>query len=252
MSIFDTPEFNQRLFFPRPDTSPPPAGAEDLFIDVAPGVRVHARRHPAPKATRAELLLFHGNGEVVADYDDVVPSFARLGVQVTVFDFRGYGASTGTPTLRTALLDGVACVNAVPRVTGRPRVLFGRSLGAAVAAELAGQQPPLIDALVLESGGSDLERLLSRRGLREVRLTDAERATFDPRPKLARCRVPALVLHGDDDTLIEPVEARGSLAALGSPRKQLVLVPGRGHNDVSFAPEYWAALDEFLARLGEE
>ena len=68
MSIFDSREFNERLFFPRPDTTPPPLGATDQLIDG-----LHVRVHDAGLPT---LLLFHGNGEVVADYDDQAVQFA--------------------------------------------------------------------------------------------------------------------------------------------------------------------------------
>ena len=67
MSIFDRDEFNDRLFFPRPDATPPPAGAIDRMIGVD-GARLHVRSYAAPAAA-ATLLLFHGNGEVVSDYD---------------------------------------------------------------------------------------------------------------------------------------------------------------------------------------
>jgi pimeloyl-ACP methyl ester carboxylesterase len=100
--VFDSPEFNARLFFPRPDRGPPPPGARDLFVDV-PGARLHLRWHTAATPARAVVLLFHGNGEVVADYDDLADHYAAAGAELVVVDFRGYGASTGVPTLRAAI-----------------------------------------------------------------------------------------------------------------------------------------------------
>jgi hypothetical protein len=243
-SLFDSPEFNQRLFFPRRAWSPCPSDARDAFVEVDAGVRLHWRTHLAPSAP-LRLVFFHGNGEVVADYDDVAGRFLALGLEVVFFDYRGYGQSTGTPSLRALYADAVKCLQQVPR--DRPRIVFGRSLGAAAAAELAGREG-LSDGLVLESGGSDLGSLLARRGFAPYALDDEERAVFDPRPKLARCRVPALVLHGAEDELIPPSEAQGALDALGSTDKHLVLVPDRGHNDVSFNPAYWDALGAFFVK----
>ena len=94
---FDSEEFNERLFFPRPDVSACPAGAVDLRVPVS-GATLHLRLHPSADA-RCTVLLFHGNGEVVADYDDYARSYARAGATLAVVDFRGYGASTGTSTL---------------------------------------------------------------------------------------------------------------------------------------------------------
>jgi pimeloyl-ACP methyl ester carboxylesterase len=241
--LFDAAEFNQRLFFPRKSSSPCPPGARDAFVDVEAGVRLHARTHGNPSA-KVTLVFFHGNGETVADYDTLAPRFFALGLEPVFFDYRGYGQSTGAPMLRTLYSDAVKCLATVPRA--RPLLVFGRSLGAAAAAELAGRDG-LIDGLVLESGGSDLAGLIARRGFPPYVLSEEERAVFDPKVKLARCRVPTLVLHGEDDDLILPREAQGAFDALGCADKQLVFVPG-GHNDLSFSAEYWDALARFVAK----
>lgn len=260
-SLFDSAEFNQRLFFPRKSSTPCPPGARDSFVEVEPGVRLHARTHLNARAF-ATLVFFHGNGETVGDYDELASRFTALGLEVVFFDYRGYGQSTGVPTLRSLYADAVKCIATVERE--RPVLLFGRSLGAAASAEIAGREglranesarglranesaTRLIDGLVLESGGSDLAALVARRSFPPYTLSEEERAVFDPVVKLSRCRVPALVLHGRDDNLILPREAEVAFAALASQDKQLVLVPG-GHNDLSFSAQYWDALATFVAK----
>jgi fermentation-respiration switch protein FrsA (DUF1100 family) len=95
----------------------------------------------------------------------------------------------------------------------------------------------------------DLDALVRRRGLVPPReLANEERAVFDPVPKLARGRQPLLVLHGARDTLIVPDEAKRAHEAAGTAVKELVLVPNRGHNDLSLSPIYWQALAAFVAR----
>lgn len=249
-SLFDLPEFNERLFFPVQQTSLPPERAHDFPIDVAPDVELHARLHSRP-GTRAVLLLFHGNGEVVADYDGAGVNFASAGVDLVVVDYRGYGASTGRPTLRDTLADAPKVLERVrDQVGGRPIVVMGRSLGSACAAELCGSPREGVVAYVLESGIADLEAMVERRGLPGPHvITDADRATFDPLPKLRRATTPTLVLHGAHDTLVEPREAKLAHQALGSSNKALVMIPGRGHNDVSDHPVYWAALHDFIGRV---
>ncbi len=247
-SIFDRPEFNSRLFFPRGDESPAPAGAEDLLIDVPKGARLHARWHRGDPA-RPTLLLFHGNGEVVCDYDDAADSFARAGVNLAVVDFRGYGASTGVPTLRDAIEDArVVLDRFVAR--GVPLLVMGRSLGGACAAELYQDAPDAVLGFVWESCFVDLRGLILRRGLRPPDAFEADDArVFDPLPKLRRGTKPLLILHGADDDLIVPDEARVAHAEAGASRKELVFVPGRGHNDLSLEGVYWSALTRFVASL---
>jgi len=245
MSSFDRDEFNDRLFFPRADASPPPAGASDRMIEVD-GARLHVRVHSAPGAA-GTLLLFHGNGEVVADYDDAAARFARAGVALAVMDYRGYGRSTGRPTLRTLISDARRVAEAV-----RPRVVMGRSLGGVAAHELYARPIAGMAGLILESALFDLASLVRRRGLvPPASFTEEERATFEPAIKLALGRLPLLVLHGERDDLIVPSEARSALAAAGAAEadKALVMVPRRGHNDVSSGYNYRSALAEFVARI---
>ena len=75
----------QSLFFPSPHVTPAPSGARDLRVEVAPGVGLHARLHHRD-GTRAALLLFHGNGEVVSHYDEPAARFADAGVDLTAGD----------------------------------------------------------------------------------------------------------------------------------------------------------------------
>ena len=247
-SVFDLPEFNRALFFPRADTTPAPRGARDQVVDV-PGAQLHVRWHAAPSA-RATLLLFHGNGEVVADYDEAAPRFAAAGLALVVADYRGYGQSTGEPTLRTMIADARAITVAVAEASALPVVVMGRSLGGAAAHELYAAPPARVIAVILESALFSLRALIERRGLVPPTTFSAdERAMFDPATKLARGTLPLLVLHGERDTLIVPDEARRALAAAGGADKQLVEIPGRGHNDVSFAEAYWQAIAAFVARV---
>ena len=139
------------------------------------GASLHVRIHRAAGA-RSTVLLFQGNGEVVADYDDSAGLYARAGVALAVMDYRGYGASSGTPTLRSALTTARLVLEAVRRWLGERGlagsdgapsrlVVMGRSLGSACAAELYGARPNEVAGFILESGSSDLAALVRRRGL---------------------------------------------------------------------------------------
>ncbi|MDQ3363952.1 MAG: lysophospholipase [Myxococcota bacterium] len=152
-SIFERPEFSNALFFPRRDHTAPPTGAHDLMVDVGDGIHVHVRRHAAPGA-RCTLLLFHGNGEVVADYDGAAAQFAACGAALAIADYRGYGASEGVPTLRGVIEDARPLAEAVAAEQAGPLVVMGRSLGGAAAHELYARPIPAMVGVVLESSST--------------------------------------------------------------------------------------------------
>lgn len=241
------------LFYPRRDVTPPPFGAQDLLLEVAPAVRLHARVHFAARAS-VNLVLFYGNGELAADYDDQAPSFARAGARLTVIDYRGYGRSDGVPSLAALRADVRPALERLlahfageaPSGPPLPVIVMGRSLGSLCAAELAGVSPALAQAIVIESGFGDLVALAARLGLLQD-LSAADREASSPLQKLASSPLPLLVLHGAEDDMITPDEGRALHAASGARYKRLAIVPGRGHDDLSLAPDYWRALSEFAA-----
>jgi alpha-beta hydrolase superfamily lysophospholipase len=252
-SILDHPVIARTIFFPRPDFSPPPPGARDVLLEVTPGMHLHGRVHDARSAV-AVVVLFHGNGEVISDYDAAAPLFARAGGALAVVDFRGYGRSEGEPSLRHLVgdarpaLDGLLHDLARAGET-RPVVVMGRSLGSACAVEAVRAVPQLVAGLVFESGFSDLTGLARRRGVTVERVTEEDLEVLCPLRKLARSPTPLLVLHGAEDTLLVPEEGRAAFAASAAKDKRLVLVPGCGHNTVSHHPLYWEELAAFLRRV---
>ncbi len=113
-SVLDRPEVLLFLFHPRPEPSPAPfqstdaAGsipvARDVLIAVEEDVSIGARFHMTD-AAGVNLLFFHGNGEIVADYDELGPIYNQMGVNFLAVDYRGYGRSTGTPTVTAMMRD---------------------------------------------------------------------------------------------------------------------------------------------------
>jgi alpha-beta hydrolase superfamily lysophospholipase len=249
LSIFDHPAFSASLFFPQRNKVPPPDGARDLFVEVAPGVRLQVRAHTRP-GTFATLLLFHGNGEYAASYDSFAGDFGAAGADLIVADFRGYGQSTGEPSLRACLDDARPVLAAAREAAGHPSLfVMGRSLGSACAAELYKDTTHGVAGYVFESAPADLYGTLRRRGVSIDKLPEDDLATFCPLRKLRQGTAPALVLHGEEDTLIPPSEVGLTFGALGTRVKERVMIPGRGHNNVSDHPLYWEALARFIARL---
>ena len=143
-SVLDRPEVLQFLFHPRPELAPPSypsadangAGAgKDIFIPVAEDVEIGARFHMAEESG-ASILFFHGNGEIVADYDELGPVYNQLGINFLAVDYRGYGRSSGRPTVTAMMQDCHVILEFVREWLLQnnfdgPLILMGRSLGSA-------------------------------------------------------------------------------------------------------------------------
>ena len=248
-SVFDQLAFSARLFHPRDHDTLPPPGARDIMVEVAPSTPIHVRIHETP-AARATILLFHGNGEVVADYDGFAPWYRDAGANLAIADFRGYGRCDGMPSLRTCLSDGRTILESLApklRSAGLPVIVMGRSLGSFVALDLASTAGASLDGLIVESGIGHLDAFVERRGFDPSRVVTArDREDFCPLGKAERVRVPTLILHGENDDLVRPENAQAIYEACASFDKKLVFIPERGHNDVFLGTPYWPSLDGFV------
>lgn len=246
MSLLTREDLVGSLFFPRAETSAPPVDARDLMVEVD-GASIHVRLHGAPTAPL--LLFFHGNGETVADWDDFAPRFTPS-VQFAVCDYRGYGQSTGTPTMQRLFDDAVAVFDAVESLSPLAPLVMGRSLGSAAAWHLAQTRLSGISGLIIDSGFSDVDAFARRRGVDPSSLTSMERSALDPIPRARAVDVPTLLLHGRVDTLIPARDAERLGEAC--PRATLELIAGRGHNDVMLDPAWRKAVSSFLAARAPE
>lgn len=233
---------------------PCPAGAKDFFLPVGEGATqaiVHARLYENVEAA-VTLIHFHGNGEIVADYDEFALELNNFGVETIACDYRGYGKSTGEPKLRFLLSDALAIINELDTVGLRKKrsVVMGRSLGSAAALELAVKIPG-ITACILESAYADPIRLLRRRGIEVSALSEDENSLYNHSHKIQALQCPLLILHGAQDVLIYADEAELNYANAGTLDKKLVLFPGVGHNDIFYAADeaYFLELKTFLARF---
>lgn len=247
-SIFDSPEFNANLFFPRPDLSPAPSGKVEIFAHVDDFVHVHVRQYPFPEA-KLSLIYFHGNGEIVSDYDDMEDAYRRLGAELIVCDYRGYGKSQGLPTLRTVLQDAHMIYETLrSKCFPKPVFVMGRSLGSASAIELCANHKE-IAGCIIESGYADPIPLVERRGLKVQSITPEDDAIFNNSRKIAQLTCPLLIMHGAEDCLISPKEAELNYQQAGSRLKTLKILDGVGHNDIIMAKSYFPCLQEFFTNV---
>ena len=231
----DQPEILSRIFYPRHEPKIiPPAGAMDWDYEVEPGVVigcrffVHSREAPS-------ILYFHGNGEVVCDHDDIGLDYMEVGCNLLVMTYRGYGWSTGTPTVQAMFKDGRRLFSEVTAwLRGKdcsgPLFIMGRSLGSVCAIDLAALHGDRVKGLILESGFADSLPLLKTLGISPTTAGIKEEECFGNKEKIAGVKIPTMILHGARDQLIPPVEAEKLQAASGARNKQFLLIPGADHN----------------------
>ncbi len=250
-SIFDSNQFNQNLFFPRSDNSATPNNAEDIFIEVEGNCKIHVRVYRNLNS-RFSILFFHGNGEIISDYNDIAKYFLMLDCEFTVCDFRGYGKSDGVPTLRSTLIDAsiTYCYLRDKKILKPKTCVMGRSLGSAPTIELCARFSD-IKCGVIESGYADPIPLVQRRGLNITQISPEENALFNNSEKIRLVKCPILIMHGEFDSLIRPEEAILNYENASSIIKKIDILKGVGHNDMMMAKDnaYFASLSTFFDRV---
>jgi fermentation-respiration switch protein FrsA (DUF1100 family) len=252
--ILDQPEVLRVLFYPRPDYGRM-SGASNVHlvsVEVEPGIAVGGRLYPTAHEAPA-TLYYHGNGEIAGDYDDIASLYTQLGITLLVMDYRGYGTSAGTPTASNLLADAVIAFDALGCIFEdhglAPARLYvmGRSLGSAAAIEVALHTGDQLAGLIIESGFADTFGLLTRLGA-WVQGADEESDGFGNSSKMGRITTRTLIIHGQNDVLIPPADGRELYGHCAAREKQLVLIPGAGHNDLMLAgmAQYFEAIRTFV------
>jgi len=251
-SELDRPEILKTLFHPRPEWTEPLSDLpfDELHVPVAKeatvGGRFYIRGKHAPT-----ILYFHGNGEIAADYEDAATLYVRAGLNFLVMDYRGYGKSTGKPTVTAMMRD---CHVIFDFVRGRlrdhgfkgPLVLMGRSLGSASVLELISCYEPEVDGLIVESGFASAEPLLQLLGIDTAALGFREESGFRNIDKIRTFPKPTLVIHAEEDHIIPFAEGRALFEACPAPDKRFLPVPGADHNNIFVRgmPGYLQAVKE--------
>jgi alpha-beta hydrolase superfamily lysophospholipase len=234
----DQPAVLQVLFHPRREETPPPPGALDLTIRVADSISLGARFFSAREAaTVPNILFFHGNGEVVSDYDEIGLGFAEAGINFLAVDYRGYGRSDGHPAATTMLADAHAVLEEVRSWLaaaghGGPLLVMCRSLGSAPAIELMASHQEVLAGLIIDSGFSLTMPLLECLGVDVQALNLTEADGFKNQLKIAQVLKPTYILHGQFDQIIPVASAEELQAQCGARNKEFSVVPGADHNDL--------------------
>ena len=222
---------------------------EDVWFQTPDGARLFGWYVEAA-ADRPVMLWCHGNAGNIINRLDNLRLLYQMGVSVFLFDYRGYGKSqTIRPTEKGLYSDAYAAYDYLARIRKiRPErmVLFGRSLGASVAGELAAQRPA--SALILESSFPSIEAVAKVHygGFPAHWFLGAEFRLVDRLPHLS---LPTLIIHGEKDDII-PVELGRHVYDVAKPPKEWYVIEGAGHNDTYIVGGrgYFRQLGEFIKK----
>jgi len=211
------------------------------------GARVEAwlLRANSAGAARGLVSISHGNAELIDHLLDDARQWRRLGFDVVLPEYRGYGRSTGSPSQEKIVGDTLAAISWALAETGRPTlVLHGRSLGTGVAAQVAARvgeidPEPTLAFAALEAPFTSVASFAPRYGVPPFIVRDAYRTDL-VLPSLA---CPVLILHARDDEVV-PIAHGHALAALAPSRVRLVELDGTHNSGISLSRDYWAAIEK--------
>ena len=267
------------LFYPQLQLRGTPAHMglryEDAWLTAADGVKVHSwfirgsdtsaqaqagraeeAEDPAgdsPHQTRLRMVMFHGNGgNISVRLDQYLTMIRRWsGVDLLAVEYRGYGMSGGSPSEEGFALDAAAAWSWIQERNAQDggdcqTVLFGRSMGGAVAALLATKV--VADAVILECAPSSIPFLADNyEPWRSLHLGGMVLNRFDTEAYVREVNSPLLVLHSEHDEIV-PLECASRIMSAASDPKRFQLLPNAPHNGADlYAPnEYYSAIERFL------
>ncbi len=240
------------LYFPTRahESSPEQYGLTYADITLTPenAVSLHGWWFSTPQAM-ASLLFCHGNAGNISHRLDNIAHLVAVGFNVLIFDYRGYGLSQGQPSEAGLYQDAMATWGHFLDLASPPRLIFGRSLGGAVAIELARHvQKEGLDGLIIESTFTSLGDMA-----RQVLPLPGIKWLVDGYPSLHRLKTvqtSLLVIHGERDELI-PFQQGQQLFEAANPPKFFYPIPQAGHNDTYpvGGRSYFERLVSFARRL---
>ncbi len=223
---------------------------EDVWIEVKSEQRIHGWFFPAADSVkpgeRPSVLFCHGNGGNISHRLETVTYLLEMGVNVFLFDYRGYGRSDGSPSERKIYEDAEAAYDWLVESKGiAPGHVFpfGRSLGGAVAIELAGRRT--CGGLIVESSFTSAVAMAKKMfPFFPVKLV--LRYDLNSREKIAGLSCPVLVTHSPDDDIV-PFELGWGLYEAAGPPKRFVELRGSHNERAYFGDEvYRGALEELF------
>jgi fermentation-respiration switch protein FrsA (DUF1100 family) len=227
---------------------------DEVFLETSDGIRIHGWFLPAlaRRSPSYTVLVCHGNaGNISGRLDRALRLHRELGVDVLLFDYRGFGRSEGAPSEEGTYRDAAAAHRYLVGERGiasEGLILFGESLGAAVAIELSLRERA--GALVLEAPFTSIAEMTRVAYPFLSPFTSLVRTRYDNLKKIPEVAVPLLLFHGRRDPVV-PFEQGEALFQSAREPKTFVAVENAAHADafVAGGEPYWSAWKDLLQKL---
>ncbi len=225
---------------------------ESVSFETRDGVKLSGWFIPAESA-RGVILFYHGNAGNISHRLDSIQIFHQLGLDVFIFDYRGYGQSQGKPTEQGTYKDAEAAWRYLiegRQVSPNEVIVFGRSLGASIAAWLAQSHPPR--ALILESTFTSLPDIAARLyPYLPVRLL--LRFEYNTAEYLGRVNCPVLIVHSRNDEIMPFSHGRQLFEMAKEPKEFLEITGTHNEGFITSGKHYGEGLNAFiLEHVGHE
>ena len=221
---------------------------EDVTLKTEDGVQLHGWYIPH-KQSEHVLLFFHGNAGNISHRRDSIEIFHRLGLNIFIIDYRGYGKSQGTPGEQGLYQDASAAWHYLAEEKGfaaNQVLIFGRSLGGAVAASLASEVHAR--GLILESNFSSAQDF-GRAVFPILSRLVFMRYDFNTAEKIQRVNCPVLVLHSPDDEIMPYHLGEKVFQSANQPKHFVQMKGDHNYGFIQSQPEYEQELFNWLMSL---
>jgi len=223
--------------------------ASEVTINAADGTKLHGWLVKPPGVERAPLVLYYGgNAEEVSHMLEAVGDTVRgdtPGVAWLLVNYRGYGASEGSPSQVSLVADALAqydYATALPNMDVQRIFVFGRSLGSGVAVQLAAHRP--VRGVILVSPYDSLAAV-AKRYYWYLPVDWMLKHRFDSIGAAPQMKQPLLCFIAERDDVIPPEHAERLFAAWAGPKRR-VLLGGAGHNTTDSTQGFWPSVRDFL------
>ena len=221
---------------------------EDVWFVAEDAVRLHGWWIPAEDAV-GTIVYCHGNAGNIGDRVEIAADLRKLGVNVFLFDYRGYGQSKGIATEQGTYRDARAAFEVARYRHGDadnpPILVYGSSLGGAIAVQLALDKPAR--GLVLEgtfTSATEMgERMFPGLPIRWI-----NRYRYNSLSKIASVTCPLVLAHSRKDQLIPYEMGQRLFRAATAPKRMVTLECDHGESGWSYTPRFWTDLQELVAR----
>ena len=225
------------------DPDPKQQEYQEHFIKTPDGETLNALLFKTNLSSNGLILYFHGNADNLQRWGKYAVDFTKLGYDILMVDYRGYGKSTGKPVERDLYKDALTVLKwSEDNIKYNKLIIYGRSLGSAVASNLATAVTP--DLLILETPFDELKGAVYE-PIKPLLYFFPLRSNFSNKSFLSKVKCRKVIIHGTKDQVV-PLASALRLKPLLEERDQFVIIEGGGHRNLRDFESFHKALAEAL------